>query len=139
MPEEFRKETMRRIDANTIYSAEEVGELLKGAVKISTLRRAGLVGMPGGGYWGRSVIQAIDRICGCGTIQASDAIPRQGSHDETKGCKNISWEACADDEKPGSGCLFVAGSMDGKQGKRIAVSDQRERFIRLISPDPDSR
>ena len=130
---------MRRIDANTIYSAEEIGELLKGAVKLQTLRRAGLVGLPGGGYWGKSIIAAIDRLCGCSTIQASDAIPRQGTRNETKGCKDISWKLCSDDEKPGSVRLLDAKQMDGEQDKGIAVQDQRARFLRIVSADSDQR
>jgi len=130
---------VRKIDETTIYEAKELCDLLKGAVKLQTLRRAGLVGMPGGGYWGKSIIQAIDRLCGCGTIQASDATPSQGTRNETKGCKDISWEACADDEITGPVRLLDAKQVDRKQDKGIAVQDQRARFIRLVSADSDSR
>lgn len=52
---------MNRIDPTTLYDKQELQSLLKGVVKIETLRSFGLVGAPGKGYWGGNVIDALNR------------------------------------------------------------------------------
>ncbi len=52
----------RRIDPYRFYSSEELREVLKGRIKIETLKDHGLVGLAAG-YWGGNVIFAIDRYC----------------------------------------------------------------------------
>ena len=47
---------------NRFYSADELGHILCGKVKIETLRACGLVGFASG-YWGYNVIDAINRYC----------------------------------------------------------------------------
>lgn len=54
---------MIKIVPNAFYSIEELKELLHRKAKISLLRRYGLVGIPGiGFYWGGNVIDAITRL-----------------------------------------------------------------------------
>ena len=54
---------MKSIDPNAIYEAEELAALLRGHVKVETLREHGLVGLPGSGYFGGNVVDAIRNYC----------------------------------------------------------------------------
>lgn len=53
----------RQIDPHTIYATSELETILKGSVKIETLREHGLVGLPGAGYWGGNAVEAMDTLC----------------------------------------------------------------------------
>ncbi len=53
---------IRRIDPYRFYSTAELREVLRGSIKIDTLKDYGLVGLAAG-YWGGNVIFAIDRYC----------------------------------------------------------------------------
>lgn len=53
---------MIRVDPFTFYETEEVRSILRGRIKIDTLRAHGLRGLSNG-YWGGNLIDAIDRFC----------------------------------------------------------------------------
>ena len=53
-----------RIDPSTLYTGLQLKRILKGFVSLDTLREHGLTALPGAGYWGKSVIFAIDSVCG---------------------------------------------------------------------------
>lgn len=59
MPEEFRKEMMRKVDRDAFYSGEEIKEILRGHVSLDALRKHGLIGLASG-FWGGNVIEAVD-------------------------------------------------------------------------------
>jgi len=52
-------EEPRKIHPNQIYSAEELSCILRGSIKIETLRQHDLIGLKSG-YWGQNVIDAIN-------------------------------------------------------------------------------
>jgi hypothetical protein len=54
---------MKKIDPTAIYESEELKEILRGVVKVETLREFGLVGLPGKGYWGQNVVDALTNYC----------------------------------------------------------------------------
>jgi hypothetical protein len=51
---------MKEIHSHAIYTSDELNDLIKGFVKITTLRKHGLVGSPGSGYWGNNIIDSIE-------------------------------------------------------------------------------
>ncbi|MCA9430659.1 MAG: hypothetical protein KC940_09150, partial [Candidatus Omnitrophica bacterium] len=53
---------MITIPRDTLLEAEEVGDLLRGRVKLKSLKRFGLVGLSRG-YWSNTLISALDRYC----------------------------------------------------------------------------
>lgn len=53
----------KRVDPNAIYTSDELHEILRGFVKIETLRRYGLMALPGAGYFGRNILDALDACC----------------------------------------------------------------------------
>jgi hypothetical protein len=54
---------MKKIDPTTLYETPEIKGILLGFVKLETLRQFGLVALPGKGYWGKAVIDALNRYC----------------------------------------------------------------------------
>ena len=54
---------MIRIEPNTLYGTYELKKLLKGFVSLDTLREYGLIGLPGKGYFGKNIVDSIDRYC----------------------------------------------------------------------------
>jgi len=51
---------MRRVDPTTLYESKELKEILRDVVNIETLRRFGLIGSPGKGYWGKNVVDSLN-------------------------------------------------------------------------------
>lgn len=51
---------MKTIPPQTLYETQELRDLLRGVVKIETLRKFGLVGSPGSGYWSKNIVDALN-------------------------------------------------------------------------------
>lgn len=55
---------MKRIDPYALYETHELKEILAGFASVEYLRCAGgLKGLPGRGYFGASVLAALERVC----------------------------------------------------------------------------
>ena len=53
---------MTKIDPHSFYDHNELEEILRGRVKVETLRQFGLVGLSRG-YWGQNIIDALSKFC----------------------------------------------------------------------------
>ena len=116
---------MRQIDPHTLYDSDELRTLLKGVVKIETLRAFGLVGSPGKGYWGTNMIDALN--------QYWDNLARQRDTGKVVGKENHL------DEKPeffeNRAKKIQNGPVYSSPGDSQPMESQRKRFRRQVSPD----
>lgn len=70
------------IKPNGIYSAEQLGEIFRGKIKIQKLRDHGLKSFPGSCYWGRNIISAIDSLFGKVPAGVVHRASEEERHDE---------------------------------------------------------
>ena len=54
---------MKKIDLHAIYKKFEIEAIIKGHIKLQTLRKFGLKALPEGGYLGSSVFKALQKSC----------------------------------------------------------------------------
>jgi hypothetical protein len=77
---------MTEIKPNTIYSTEELQQILKGSIKIRALYSYGLKALPGKGYWSNNVIDSIDRYFDNAVCQrVTNGIGKEINHDHERG------------------------------------------------------
>ncbi len=74
------KKMPNRIDPHTLYETSELENLLRGFVNLDTLRKYGLRALPGKGYWGQSVIDAMNQVCETPSAQRSGVSRGKETH-----------------------------------------------------------
>ena len=60
LKKDIKSKAMNRVDPTTLYTTDELRSLLKGFVSLETLKKYGLAGSPGRGYWGQNVVDALN-------------------------------------------------------------------------------
>ena len=136
---------MFEIRPNRLYTTESLNRILHGFVKIESLRKFGLKSLPGKGYWGQAVIDALNRMSRISASETGvDADPREASHVSI-------FEKRSDNQ-----CRKIPGNQEGQsvynhwqhtsdEGKTIHtgsdqvrnVSSQREELFRLTTEELD--
>ena len=116
---------MQRIDPTTLYDAKELHEILRGVVKLETLRQYGLAGSPGSGYWGQNVVDSLNNYW--------DHLVRQRGTGKVIGKENHL------DSKNQSRNEVQNRQVHTQPGATRTMEGQRERFRRLVSENPIQR
>ena len=123
------------IDPNGLYTGEELAELLRGFAKLETLREYGLVGLPGRGYLGSNVLDALRTWCeshknrlGCNATRAKPA----GSEDRPAGAPDRRANRCRVSERRGM-------SIDCVCRNNTPLESQRDKLLRLMREDKAPR
>ena len=133
---------MRRIHDSTLYEAEELKAILNGFISLESLRGYGLVGLPGKGYWGRDVIDAItafqvNRKTERGFLSERENVHGEISKKDRTGHDRLVRAAAA-------GELEVEGQRRPRPKRaRVlpverderSVESQRDKFERLANPE----
>jgi len=114
---------MRKIDPTTLYGPDELKDFLLGVVKIDTLRRFGLVGSPGRGYWGQNVVDSLNKYW--------DHLVRRRETGKVIGKENHLDEQPEFFEKRQE--QVPDGEIHAPSGTSRKVESQRERFRRQLS------
>jgi len=116
---------VRRIEPTAIYASDELKEILRGCVKVETLREFGLIGSPGSGYWGRNVVDSLDKYwdhlaCQRGTGKVM--------RKENRLVANKAKRSKVQD-----------GAVHAPRGEAGKVESERKRFQWLVSENPLQR
>lgn len=116
---------MKPIDPHAIYDQSELRELLRGVVKIERLRRYGLVGSPGCGYWGRNIIDSLNEYWDHLARQRGTGKVKKESHLEEKP------EVFENQDEQ-----IQNQSIHPASGTDRPLESQRQRFRRKLSSNP---
>lgn len=117
---------MKKIDSTTLYTGQELKDILHGFVKMDVLRQFGLVGSPGAGYWGRNVIDSLNRYW-------DNLACQRGMGKATGKEKDLDSEHAIFDNRANE---VPNGSVHSSPGKARAMESERQRYRRQVSTDP---
>jgi hypothetical protein len=68
---------LARIEPNVLYRGARLKALLKGFVSLTKLRKHGLVGLPGMGYFGENILLALKRYCSSMGSERNPVLPQE--------------------------------------------------------------